>query len=93
MPRLVRWIVTAIVLGLLLWQIASSHPFIPPFMSGLLLLFVGLLTGMRLAADSASPYIQDMHRLNKTLADQNRELDEANYRLLKQREEQTGTKA
>jgi hypothetical protein len=45
---------------------------------------VGVLAGLRMGTDSATTYTNDVQRLNKVLAEQNSELQEANAILLKQ---------
>jgi hypothetical protein len=80
----VGWIATTGLVAFLLWQIAAVGPLWPPAISGLLLVLVGILAGLRIGADSAAAYTRDVHRLNKLLADQNRDLQDANAILLKQ---------
>jgi hypothetical protein len=80
----IGWIATMSLMAFLLWQLASTAPLWPPTASGLLLIVVSLLAGLRIGADSAAAYTTDVHRLNKLLADQNRELQDANAILLKQ---------
>jgi hypothetical protein len=50
----------------------------------LLLVIICVVAGLRIGADSAAAYIDDVHRINKTLADQNCELQIANADLLDQ---------
>jgi hypothetical protein len=80
----IGWIATTGLLAFLLWQLISAAPLWPPAVSGLLLIVVSVLAGLRIGADSAAAYTTDVHRLNKLLADQNRELQDANAILLKQ---------
>jgi hypothetical protein len=80
----IGWIVTIGLLAFLLWQLTIAQPLWPPAISGLLLVIVGVLAGLRMGADSATAYTNDVHRLNKVLAEQNSELQEANAILLKQ---------
>ena len=81
----IGWIATTGLIAFLLWQIAVVQPLWPPAVSGLLLTVVlSVLAGLRIGADSAAAYTTDVHRLNKLLADQNRELQDANAILLKQ---------
>jgi hypothetical protein len=82
MTKLVGWATASALMAWLLWQTTASEPLLPHVASGLLLLVVGVLAGLRIAADSAAAYIRDLQRLNKLLADQQRELEEANWRLL-----------
>ena len=72
------------ILVFLLWQVASAAPFWPPVISAILIAAICVLVGLRLGADSAFAYTQDLQRLNKVLVDQNRELEEANRLLLKE---------
>ena len=80
----IGWNATTGLVAFLLWQIASAEPLWTPAVSGLLLVVIGVLAGLRIGADSAAAYTKDVHRLNKLLADQNRELQDANAILLKQ---------
>jgi hypothetical protein len=80
----IGWIATIGLVGFLLWQIAVAEPLWPAAISGLLLAVIGVLAGLRIGADSAAAYMADVHRLNKLLAEQNRELQDANAILLKQ---------
>ena len=80
----IGWVATTGLVAFLLWQIASAEPLWTPAVSGLLLVVIGVLAGLRIGADSAAAYTTDVHRLNKLLADQNRELQDANAILLKQ---------
>jgi hypothetical protein len=81
---LIGWIATTGMLAFLLWQLTVAAPLWPPALSGLLLIVIGVLAGLRIGADSAAAYMRDVQRLNKILAEQNRELQEANAILLKQ---------
>jgi hypothetical protein len=80
----IGWISTIGLLAFLLWQIAAAQPLWPPAVSGLLLVIISVLVGLRVSADSAAGYMKDVHRLNKVLAEQNAELQDANAILLKQ---------
>jgi hypothetical protein len=84
MLRLLGWLTAAVMIGFLVWQTMTSVPLWPQWLSALLLFFAGGLAGIRLATDAASAYIADLQRLNKVLADQNQELEEANAILLAQ---------
>ena len=84
MLKLVGWLATAALLAFLLWQTAVVEPLWPRTVSGSLLAVIGLLAGLRISADSATEYMKDLHRLNKVLADQNQQLQEANAILLAQ---------
>jgi hypothetical protein len=80
----IGWIATTLLLAFLLWQVAAVQPLWPPAVSGLLLILVSGLAGLRIGADSLAAYTNDVHRRNKLLADQNRELQDANAILLEQ---------
>jgi hypothetical protein len=84
MLRLACWLATVAALTLLVWQITVEQPAWLRLLCGVLLLLVSILTGMRIGTDFASGYIKDLQRVNKVLADQNQELQEANAMLLKQ---------
>ena len=80
----IGWIATTGLVALLLWQTAAAEPLWPSAVSGLLLIVIGVLAGLRLGADSAASYMKDVQRLNKVLDEQNAELQESNAILLKQ---------
>lgn len=80
----IGWIATTVLLAFLLWQVAAVQPLWSPAVSGLLLISVSVLAGLRIGADSLAAYTNDVHRRNKLLADQNRELQDSNATLLKQ---------
>lgn len=84
MFKLIGWVATIAVLAFLMWQALAAQPLWPPTISVLLLVAVSVLAGLRLGADSAAAYTRDLHRLNKVLVDQNRELEQANAALLEQ---------
>ena len=84
MLRLIGWTATTAVLAFLIWQVAAPHPLWPPAVSAFVLVVVSVLAGLRLGADSASTYTKDLQRLNNVIAEQNRELAEANATLLKE---------
>jgi hypothetical protein len=84
MLRLACWLATVAALAVLVWQTAVEQPAWLRLLCGVLLLVVSILTGIRIGTDFASAYIKDLQRVNKALADQNQELQEANAMLLKQ---------
>jgi hypothetical protein len=84
MLRLFGWSAAAVVLGFLLWQTTVSDPIWPHWVSGMFLAVAGCLAGLRIATDSATKYICDVQRLNRFLACQNKELEDANALLLSQ---------
>ena len=55
---------------------------LPHWLTGCLLFFVGVLAGIRIGNDSAVVYVGWLFRMNKFLAEQNRELSELNYEHL-----------
>jgi hypothetical protein len=82
MIRQVGYGLTIILLAVLLWQLASPQPALPAVVCGVFLVFISLLAGVRLGTDSASSYIQDLQRVNKVLAEQNRDLEDLNRSFL-----------
>ena len=84
MWKFAGWTATVAALGLLVWQASTTDPLWPRLVSDLLLVTISVLAGLRIGADSAAAYTTDLHRLNKVLADQNDELEEANAICLKQ---------
>jgi hypothetical protein len=88
--KIVGWTATILVIGTLAWLAASADVAWLRGLSGLLLLAMGMLIGLRFGAQSASAYIRDLQRLNKTLCDQQQELEGANQALLNQAAESLG---
>ena len=80
MIKRVGW---ATSIAFLFWQTIAAEPLLPPLVSALLLLLVGVLMGLRIAADASAEYIADLQRLNKVLSEQQQGLEEANLLLLK----------
>lgn len=66
------------------WQSSFEDPFLSSQLSGVLLLFVGLLAGLRIGTDSATRFTKDLTRLNKVVVEQNRELLELNQLFVRQ---------
>jgi len=83
MLKLVGWLATAATLAFLIWQTAATDPLWPRTVSGLLLVVISILAGLRIGTDSAAAYTKDLQRLNKVLAEQNRNLEDANAILLR----------
>jgi hypothetical protein len=88
--KIVGWTATILVIGTLAWLAASAEVVWLRGFGGLLLAAVGLLIGLRIGTQSASAYIRDLQRLNKTLCDQQQELESANQALLNQAAESLG---
>jgi hypothetical protein len=84
MTKFIGWLACLAVLGYLIWQTAAAEPVLPRAVSGSLLVLISVLAGLRLGADSAAAYTEDLQRLNKVLADQNEQLQDANALLLRQ---------
>ena len=84
MLKHVGWTATTAIIAILIWQSAATDPVWPRTISGLLLVVIRVLAGLRLGADSAANYMADVQRVNKVLGDQNRELQDANVCLLRQ---------
>lgn len=85
MSKVLGWILTTTILVLLIWQTTvAADPLLPRAISGLLLVIISVLAGLRIGADSAAAYTKDLQRHNKVLADQNQELQGANAMLLRQ---------
>ena len=88
--KIIGWTATILVIGTLAWLATTAEVAWLRAFSGLLLAAVGLLIGLRIGTRSASAYIQDLQRLNKTLCDQQKELESANHALLNQAAESLG---
>ncbi len=75
------WLVLAIPAGWAIWQLQLPDPVVSAPFLGLLLLILGLLAGLRLASDGLHRLLQDLIRVNRTLAEQYDEIAEKNRRL------------
>jgi hypothetical protein len=75
----------SVMLVLGLWQLATDHPLLPPPATGSLLLLAGTLFGVRIGYESARRFADEVKRMNRIVADQNRDLVDLNLRLLKER--------
>jgi hypothetical protein len=82
MIKLIGWATALTLSALLLWQSAVPDSLLPHVVNALLLLLIGVLAGLRIATDSSAAYIQDLQRLNKVMANQQRDLEEANWTLI-----------
>jgi hypothetical protein len=82
MIRQVGYALTIVLLAGLLWQLASAQPLLSPLICGVFLVFISIMAGIRIGTDGTSNYIRDLQRVNKVLAQQNRELEEINRTLL-----------
>lgn len=63
-------------------ELLRADPWLPPVCSGIGLLLIGILAGLRWGSDAAAQLISDLSRTNSYLAQQNDELSEVNYELL-----------
>lgn len=84
MTKFLGWMATILVVCVLIWQTTVDVPLLPKSVSGVLLVAISGLAGLRIGANSAATYIRDVHRLNKVLAEQQRDLEGLNASLLKQ---------
>jgi hypothetical protein len=57
---------------------------ISPLVSGLILIIVSGLAGLRIGTETAGRFVNDLITLNKQLGEQNQDLAEMNHMLLKQ---------
>jgi len=83
MRKHVAWLLLLPFAVFALWQLQVAAPAIPRWSSGLILAVAVLLAGLRIGAESAGRFVGDLIRLNKYLAEQNRDLVETNHELLK----------
>lgn len=84
MIKVCGWAVTILAASLLAWQILGDATIWPKSISVLLLVLISGLAGLRIGSLGAMAYINDVHRLNKVLAEQHRGLEDVNAMLLKQ---------
>jgi hypothetical protein len=82
MLRHVGWATTAAAVAIMFWQTTAEQPMLPRLVWCSALALVSGLAGLRIGADSAARYTKDLVRLNKTICDQNRDLEEMNAMLL-----------
>lgn len=76
------WLIYSFPAIFAIWQLFQNTPFIPPLVSGLFLMFVGLLVGLRISANSADRYMRDLQRKNRFLADLTRDLATRNHEFM-----------
>lgn len=81
--NIIAWLLLLSFAAAALWQLRVVDPALPRWISGLMLVVSGLLAGLRIGAESAIRFAGDLIRLNKYLAEQNRDLVETNHELLK----------
>ncbi len=84
MIKLIGWTATILAVCVLVWQMTVEDPSWPRLLSAVFIMLICLLAGIRVGTAGAANYIKDVHRLNKVLAEQHRELEELNSHLLKQ---------
>ena len=84
MIKALGWIVAIVAVCLLTWQIAVDAPIIPRSISACILIVISVSAGIRISADGTAAYIKDVQRINGTLAEQHRQLEELNSVLLKE---------
>jgi len=83
MRKLFFWPILWLPVLVALWQLTQDAPLLSPLVSGLVLLAIGLLTGLRIGTDSAARYSKDLFRKNQFLAEMNSDLANQNHELLK----------
>ena len=83
MHSYLTWAILSLAAAWAIWQLCVPEPVLPPLLLSLLLMVLGLLGGLRAGTDSATRFVKDLTRLNHVLAEQNRDLSEANHVLLK----------
>lgn len=76
------WLLFAALIILACVELLRADPLLPPVCSGIGLLLIGILAGLRWGSDAAARLISDLSRTNSYLAQQNDELSEVNYELL-----------
>lgn len=70
-----------------LWSLTQPSPPVAPAWIGFALFALGAVFGLRTSANSAARLLADMLRLNRFLADQNTDLAEQNYHLLRKQDQ------
>ena len=83
LSRVAVGLATVAVVTLLVWQTAVAESFWPRVFCCVLLAVFCTLFGIRIGTNSTAVYMDDVHRLNKVLADQNEQLQDANAILLR----------
>lgn len=66
-----------------LWELAQAERHLPSLITGLLLVGISIIAGLRIGTDSAKTLLQDTIRLNKVIMEQNRQLIDLNTRYMK----------
>lgn len=83
LSKVAGWFAIASVGTLLVWQATISESFWVTIVCCLILAALCTLLGIRIGTHSTSAYINDVNRLNKALAEQNTQLEDANAALLR----------
>ena len=77
------WIIGLLMVIAGLWELAQAEPHLPGLVTGLLLVGISGIAGLRVGTDSAKALLQDTIRLNKVIMEQNRQLVDLNTRYMK----------
>lgn len=85
MWKLPAWISGLVMVIVGLWELEQAGPHLSRLVTGLLLVGISSLAGLRIGYDSANTLVQDTIRLNKVIMEQNQELIELNIRYMKLR--------
>ena len=83
MWKLLAWIAWLVIVIGGLWELGQAEPHLPRLVTGLLLVGIGVVAGLRIGSDSANALIQDTIRVNKVVMEQNQELIELNMQHMK----------
>lgn len=78
------WLALLVAAAWSVSELTAAEPVLSRPLLGLGVFVLGVLGGLRLGTLSATRFVNDLLRLNRYLADQNRELAESNHMLLKE---------
>jgi len=83
MWKLLAWITGLLTVIAGLWELARAESHLPGLATGVVMVGISGLAGLRIGTDSAKTLLQDTIRLNKIIMEQNQQLIDLNTRYMK----------
>lgn len=80
--KYIFWLLAWVPALIAAWQLSVDQPWIPPLVCGVLLLVTGLISGLRISADSVHGYMSELQRKNRYLAELCTDLAQHNLTFL-----------
>ena len=89
MWKLLAWISWLVIVIVGLWELEQAEPHLPRLVTGLLLVGISGLAGLRIGTDYDTAFVRDAIHTNKILMEQNHELIDLNQRYMKSQSSKT----